>query len=105
MPSEPYNGLRRSREQPWWQNHHTPTFKGFGTPGRTASRPVRPTTATLGAYPPDDAVADADITGLCATCHELATTLRRFTRAGGTRFQLMARERDIRMRYEITIGN
>ena len=36
-------------------------------------------------------VRESDLVGLCWVCHELATTLRRFCRAGGSVFGLLAR--------------
>ena len=65
--------------------------------GRTASvsYAVRPMLRTViigrKRYPADSELTPDDITALCSTCHELATTLRRFTRSGGSRFQFMAR--------------
>ena len=41
-------------------------------------------------YPPADKTTANDLTALCADCHFLATTLRRFTRAGGSRHQFCA---------------
>ena len=43
-------------------------------------------------YPADpDALTADHLTGLCSLCHDLATTLRRFHRAGGDVFSFMAR--------------
>ena len=41
-------------------------------------------------YPPAHKTTAADLTALCAECHFVATTLRRFTRAGGSRHQFCA---------------
>ena len=41
-------------------------------------------------YPPAHETTAADLTALCAECHFVATTLRRFTRAGGSRHQFCA---------------
>ena len=41
-------------------------------------------------YPPVYETTANDLTALCADCHFLATTLRRFTRAGGSRHQFCA---------------
>ena len=41
-------------------------------------------------YPPAHKTTADDLTALCADCHSLATTLRRFTRAGGARHQFCA---------------
>ncbi len=41
-------------------------------------------------YPPAHKTRAADLTALCADCHFVATTLRRFTRAGGSRHQFRA---------------
>ena len=41
-------------------------------------------------YPPAHKTTAADLTALCAECHFVATTLRRFTRAGGSRHQFRA---------------
>ena len=41
-------------------------------------------------YPPAHKTAAGDLTALCADCHFIATTLRRFTRAGGARHQFCA---------------
>ena len=41
-------------------------------------------------YPPADETTANDLTALCAECHFIATTLRRFTRAGGSRHQFRA---------------
>ena len=41
-------------------------------------------------YPPADETTANDLTALCAECHFIATTLRRFTRAGGSRHQFCA---------------
>ena len=41
-------------------------------------------------YPPAHETTAADLTALCAECHFVATTLRRFTRAGGSRHQFRA---------------
>ena len=41
-------------------------------------------------YPPAHETTADDLTALCAACHLLATTLRRFTRAGGSRHQFSA---------------
>ena len=41
-------------------------------------------------YPPAHETTADDLTALCADCHFLATTLRRFTRAGGARHQFCA---------------
>ena len=42
-------------------------------------------------YPPAHATTANDLTALCAFCHYLTTTKRRFTRAGGSRYQFLAR--------------
>ena len=42
------------------------------------------------AYPPADKTKANDLTALCADCHFIVTTLRRFTRAGGSRHQFCA---------------
>ena len=41
-------------------------------------------------YPPAHATTADDLIALCAFCHCLATTIRRFTRAGGSRHQFIA---------------
>ena len=41
-------------------------------------------------YPPAHKTTAGDLTALCADCHFVATTLRRFTRAGGSRHQFRA---------------
>ena len=41
-------------------------------------------------YPPAHKTTADDLTALCVDCHFVATTLRRFTRAGGSRHQLCA---------------
>ena len=41
-------------------------------------------------YPPAHKTTAGDLTALCADCHFIATTLRRFTRAGGSRHQFRA---------------
>ena len=41
-------------------------------------------------YPPAHKTTANDLTALCADCHSIATTLRRFTRAGGSRHQFCA---------------
>ena len=41
-------------------------------------------------YPPVYETTANDLTALCADCHFLTTTLRRFTRAGGSRHQFCA---------------
>ena len=41
-------------------------------------------------YPPAHKTTAADLTALCAECHFVATTLRRFTRVGGSRYQFCA---------------
>ena len=41
-------------------------------------------------YPPAHETRADDLTPLCAECHSIATTLRRFTRAGGSRHQFCA---------------
>ena len=41
-------------------------------------------------YPPAPATTADDLIALCAFCHCLATTIRRFTRAGGSRHQFLA---------------
>ena len=41
-------------------------------------------------YPPAHKTTANDLTALCADCHFIATTLRRFTRAGGSRHQFCA---------------
>ena len=43
-----------------------------------------------GDYPPADETTADDLTALCDQCHLIATTLRRFTRAGGSRHQFCA---------------
>ena len=46
-------------------------------------------------YPkPGECIAD-DITPLCRICHEMATTLRRFFRMGGDRYQFMSALREV----------
>ena len=41
-------------------------------------------------YPPAHATTADDLIALCADCHCLTTTIRRFTRAGGSRYQFLA---------------
>ena len=41
-------------------------------------------------YPPAHKTTADDLTALCSECHFIATTIRRFTRAGGSRHQLCA---------------
>ena len=41
-------------------------------------------------YPPAHATTADDLIALCAICHRLTTTTRRFARAGGSRYQLQA---------------
>ncbi len=41
-------------------------------------------------YPPPEETTADDLTPLCFDCHVILTTLRRFTRAGGSRHQLCA---------------
>ena len=41
-------------------------------------------------YPPAHATTADDLIALCADCHRLTTSLRRFTWAGGSRYQLLA---------------
>ena len=41
-------------------------------------------------YPPAHKTTADDLTALCADCHYIATTLRRFTRDGGSRHQFRA---------------
>ena len=41
-------------------------------------------------YPPAHATTADDLIALCADCHCFTTTLRRFTWAGGSRYQLLA---------------
>ena len=40
-------------------------------------------------------VHQGDLVGLCSVCHELATTLRRFSRAGGSVFEPLARFKEV----------
>ena len=41
-------------------------------------------------YPEDSEITANDLTALCAVCHSIATSFRRFTRAGGNVFQFRA---------------
>lgn len=41
-------------------------------------------------YPPEVETTAADLTALCNLCHEMATTMRRFVRAGGDYHSFMA---------------
>ena len=38
-------------------------------------------------YPSGDEVTENDLTAMCTLCHDLFTSLRRFIRSGGTRWQ------------------
>ena len=41
-------------------------------------------------YPSDDEITSDDLTALCRSCHEIATSIRRFTRSGGSIFEFSA---------------
>ena len=77
-------GYRIARAGALERSHHTCQFCG--------SRPATDGHHwAAGAYPPDKDVAPGDITALCSPCHQFATTIRRFMRAGGDAWQLLAR--------------
>ena len=55
-----------------------------------ASNPPSKRTTGPSSNPPAHATTANDLIALCADCHCLTTTIRRFTRAGGSRYQFLA---------------